>query len=144
MKLDACRDSVARPAATEKVRNRRARPTYQPVKHTRPAEPNRTEAGPHIESTKKTRRENMTIKGAMIAAAVAGLFATGASGTASAKKGGEEVVCDGINSCKGQGSCHGANNACAGKNGCKGQGHTKTSKEDCLAKGGKIAPAAKK
>ena len=84
----------------------------------------------------------MTIKGAMIAASVAGLFAMGASGVASAKKG-EEVVCDGINSCKGQGSCHGVGHACAGQNGCKGQGHTKTSKEDCLAKGGKIVPAAK-
>jgi hypothetical protein len=78
----------------------------------------------------------------MIAASVAGLFAMGASGVASAKKG-EEVVCDGINSCKGQGSCHGVGHACAGQNGCKGQGHTKTSKEDCLAKGGKIVPAAK-
>ena len=91
----------------------------------------------------------MTIKGAkgmMIAATVAGMFAAGASGIASAKdaKGGGDVVCDGINSCKGQGSCHGAGHACAGKNGCKGQGHTKTSKEDCLAKGGKVAPSEKK
>jgi hypothetical protein len=81
----------------------------------------------------------MSIKGTMIAAAVAGLFAAGASGTASAKKG-EEVVCDGINACKGQSSCKGAGHACAGQNGCKGQGHTKTTKEECMAKGGKVAP----
>ena len=87
----------------------------------------------------------MSIKGTMIAAAVAGLFAVGASGVASAaaKKGGEEVVCDGINACKGQGSCAGAGHSCAGQNGCKGQGHMKTSKEDCLAKGGKVAPSKK-
>jgi hypothetical protein len=84
----------------------------------------------------------MSIKGAMIAASVAGMFAMGVPGIASAKSG-EEVVCDGINSCKGQGSCHGAGHACAGQNGCKGQGHTKTSKDDCLAKGGKIVPSQK-
>jgi hypothetical protein len=81
----------------------------------------------------------MSIKGAMIAASVAGMFAMGASGLASAgDKKGESVTCAGINSCKGQGSCHGAGHACAGKNGCKGQGNTKTSKEDCMAKGGKV------
>jgi hypothetical protein len=84
----------------------------------------------------------MTIKGAMIAASVAGLFAMGASGVASAKQG-EEITCSGINACKGQSSCHGAANACAGKNGCKGQGNMKTSKENCLAKGGKVVPPAK-
>ena len=84
----------------------------------------------------------MSIKGAMIAASVAGLFATGISGVASAKKG-EEVMCSGINACKGQSSCHGAANACAGKNGCKGQGNMKTTKDDCLAKGGKVVPPAK-
>ena len=90
----------------------------------------------------------MTIKGAMIAASVAGMFAAGASGIASAKegaaKGGDEVQCSGINSCKGQGSCHGASNACAGKNGCKGQGHVKSTKEECLKKGGKVMPPEKK
>jgi hypothetical protein len=81
----------------------------------------------------------MSIKGMMIAASVAGMFATGATRVASAAdKKGEEVMCAGINSCKGQGSCHGAGNACAGKNGCKGQGNTKTSKDECLSKGGKI------
>jgi hypothetical protein len=84
----------------------------------------------------------MSIKGAMIAASVAGLFAMGASGVASAKKG-EEITCSGINACKGQGSCHGVGHACAGQNGCKGQGNTKTSKDDCLAKGGKVVPPAK-
>ena len=69
----------------------------------------------------------MSIKGMMIAASVAGMFATGAVRVASAAdKKGEEVNCHGINACKGQSSCHGAGNACAGKNGCKGQGGCKT------------------
>jgi len=81
----------------------------------------------------------MSIKGMMIAASVAGLFAAGSSSVASAAdKKGDEVTCSGINSCKGHGSCHGTGHACAGKNGCKGQGNTVTSKDDCLAKGGKI------
>lgn len=81
----------------------------------------------------------MSIKGMMIAASVAGMFATGAARVASAAdKKGEEVMCAGINACKGQGSCHSAGNACAGKNGCKGQGNTKTTKAACDAKGGKI------
>jgi hypothetical protein len=81
----------------------------------------------------------MSIKGMMIAASVAGMFATGAAKVASAAdKKGEEVTCAGINSCKGTGSCHGAGHACAGKNGCKGQGNTKTTKAECEAKGGKI------
>ena len=46
----------------------------------------------------------MTMKGMMIAAGVAGLFAMGASGVASAKKG-DEVMCGGINACKGQSAC---------------------------------------
>jgi hypothetical protein len=85
----------------------------------------------------------MTIKGAMIAASVAGLFAAGVAGIPSAKAG-EEVTCSGINACKGKGSCHGAANSCAGQNACKGKGNTKTTKEECLAKGGKIVGAEKK
>jgi hypothetical protein len=82
----------------------------------------------------------MGIKGKMIAAAVAGLFATGAAVIASAaEKKGAEVTCTGINACKGQGSCQGHGHSCAGKNGCKGQGTTKTTKEECLSKGGKVA-----
>ena len=57
--------------------------------------------------------------------------------------GGDQVVCDGINACKGQGGCAGAGHACAGKNACKGQGHTKTTEADCKAKGGKVVEPAK-
>jgi hypothetical protein len=87
----------------------------------------------------------MTMKGALIAASVAGLF-TGASSLAFAadEKEGDQVMCSGINACKGQGACAGAGHACAGKNGCKGHGLTKTTKEDCKAKGGKVAKAKEK
>jgi hypothetical protein len=85
----------------------------------------------------------MTIKGALIAASVAGMFAAGAPLVASAADS-DEVVCSGINACKGQGSCAGKGHSCAGKNACKGQGNTKTTKDDCMAKGGKIVPAKKK
>lgn len=83
----------------------------------------------------------MTFKGALIATSVAGLFSglTSAALADDAKDG--EVMCSGINSCKGHGACASASNACAGKNGCKGHGLTKTTKETCQAKGGKVAPA---
>jgi len=81
----------------------------------------------------------MTMKGALLAASVAGLFAAASAPTvASAADKGDEVQCEGINACKGQGSCAGAGHACAGQNGCKGQGHVKTTAKECKAKGGKI------
>jgi hypothetical protein len=80
----------------------------------------------------------MTMKGTVIAASVAGLFA-GASAAAFAgeAKEGDTIMCSGINSCKGTGACAGGGHGCAGKNGCKGHGLTKTTKDDCKAKGGK-------
>jgi uncharacterized membrane protein len=89
-----------------------------------------------------------TLKGAVVASAVASLFAAGAFAQqadkppAAADKG---VKCSGVNSCKGQGSCAGAGHGCAGKNSCKGTGwsYTKTDKE-CTDKGGKVVTAAKK
>jgi hypothetical protein len=84
----------------------------------------------------------MNVKGFVIATAAATLFLSGAvTARAEEKAGGDQVVCEGTNACKGQGSCAGAGHACAGKNGCKGQGHTKTSATDCKAKGGKVVEA---
>ena len=82
----------------------------------------------------------MNGKSFLIATAAATLFLSGAvTARADEKAGGDQVVCEGINACKGQGGCAGAGHACAGKNACKGQGHTKTTATDCTAKGGKIA-----
>jgi hypothetical protein len=88
----------------------------------------------------------MKNKGALIAASVAGLFGAAATGSARAAEerqpvADQQVLCQGINSCKGQSACAGAGHACAGKNGCKGQGAMKTSAKDCETKGGKVAPA---
>jgi len=77
------------------------------------------------------------IQGAILAAAVAALFA-GSSAIAAEPASGSEVKCEGINSCKGTGACAGAGHECAGKNACKGHGWTKTTAEDCKAKGGKV------
>jgi len=46
------------------------------------------------------------------------------SARAEEKGGGDQVICDGINACK-------------------GQGHTKTTAADCKAKGGKVVEAKK-
>lgn len=87
----------------------------------------------------------MKAKGLLIASAAATLLLSGVvPARAADAAGGDQVICDGINACKGQGSCAGGGHACAGKNACKGQGHTKTSAADCQAKGGKVVEAAKK
>ena len=85
---------------------------------------------------------NIKLTGALIAASVAGMFATGPMAFAADKDGGE-IICDGINACKAQGTCAGPGHACGGQNACKGQGHTKTTKKDCLAKGGKVVETKK-
>jgi len=84
-----------------------------------------------------------TMKGALIASAVAALFAANpvlAQETGKEKKATAKMVhCGGINECSGKGACAGTDNACKGKNSCKGKGYleTKTEKE-CLDKGGKV------
>ena len=84
----------------------------------------------------------MTMKGALVAASVAGMFASAMPLIASADKTANEVKCEGANACKGKGACGGAGHDCAGKNACKGKGVIKTTAADCKAKGGKVAPVA--
>ncbi|HVU51513.1 MAG TPA: hypothetical protein VHL80_12550 [Polyangia bacterium] len=84
----------------------------------------------------------MSTKGALIAAVAAGLFSAGAPLLASAADS-AKVHCEGVNSCKGKGSCHSAANSCAGKNGCKGKGWMEMSEKDCKDKGGKVTQAGK-
>jgi uncharacterized membrane protein len=87
----------------------------------------------------------MNSKGILIATAAATLFLSGAvTARAEDKAGGDQIVCSGINACKGQGSCAGAGHSCAGKNACKGQGFVETTKDDCAKQGGKLtAPESK-
>ncbi|PIR24633.1 MAG: hypothetical protein COX62_00085 [Deltaproteobacteria bacterium CG_4_10_14_0_2_um_filter_43_8] len=82
-----------------------------------------------------------TLKGAMVAAAVAGLFIAGAANADSAPKAekADMVKCMGANACKGHSACKTAGNACAGQNGCGGKGFIKTATEaECVEKGGKV------
>jgi uncharacterized membrane protein len=84
---------------------------------------------------------NTATKGALVATAVAALFA--AHGALAANKDAgkaeaQKVKCEGVNECKGQGACHGVSNECAGQNACKGKGWIETSAADCKAKGGKF------
>jgi len=81
-----------------------------------------------------------SLKGALIAAAVAGLFAANTTLAADeGKKEAKEIKCAGVNACKGHGSCSGAGHGCAGKNACKGQGWEKVSSaKECTDKGGKV------
>jgi hypothetical protein len=82
-----------------------------------------------------------SVKGAVIAAAVAGIFTARLALADEAGKGAAEakVHCQGINACKGHGECGGASHDCAGKNECKGKGWVSASEADCKAKGGTIA-----
>jgi len=81
----------------------------------------------------------ISTKGTLVAALAAGLFASAAPMIASAADSGGKVHCEGVNSCKGKGGCHGSANSCAGKNGCKGKGWVEMSEKECKEKGGKVA-----
>jgi hypothetical protein len=86
----------------------------------------------------------MTIKGALVATAVAGLFASAAPTAIAAEKDAAKVKCQGVNACKGKGGCKSMDNACKGHNGCKGKGWMSMSEKDCKAKGGTVMADADK
>lgn len=79
----------------------------------------------------------MTMKGAFVAAAVAGLFASTVPAVAKAGSGGK-VKCMGVNDCKGKADCKSATTSCKGQNDCKGKGYIETSEKECTAKKGKV------
>lgn len=84
--------------------------------------------------------QKRTLKGALVATAVAGLFlahgalaAEGDSGTST------DVKCQGVNECKGNSACGvPGGHDCHGQNECKGKGWVKMSKEECEKKGGTV------
>jgi hypothetical protein len=82
----------------------------------------------------------MSTKGTVVAAMVAGLFASAPLLASAADKpaAGGDVKCSGVNECKGKGACGGADHGCAGKNECKGKGWIKISDKDCKAKKGTV------
>jgi hypothetical protein len=81
-------------------------------------------------------------KNTAVATAVALLFAVGANHAFAADSGAadkDKVKCEGVNSCKGHGSCKSAKNDCAGKNGCKGQSFSMLTPEECAAAKAKMS-----
>jgi uncharacterized membrane protein len=84
--------------------------------------------------------------GLVIATAAATLILAGAVGVRAAsdeKAGGDKVMCEGVNDCKGKGSCATAQNSCAGENSCKGKGALSMTKDECMKKGGKVGEKKK-
>jgi hypothetical protein len=79
----------------------------------------------------------MTVKGALIASAVAGMFAAAMPAVANAKSE-AKVKCSGINSCKGQSACKTATSSCSGTNTCKGKGWISVSEKECKDKKGTV------
>jgi hypothetical protein len=83
---------------------------------------------------------------ALLAGAVAGLFATAAcsssqSPTPATTAQAQTVKCEGINTCKGTSECKSSDgkSSCQGQNECKGEGWvTQPSAQECVAKGGKV------
>jgi hypothetical protein len=77
------------------------------------------------------------VKGTLIAAAVAGMFAARiavAEQPAAIKGEAKKVHCEGVNECRGKGECGGAQHECAGQNACKGKGWISMTEEECNAK----------
>lgn len=81
------------------------------------------------------------ITGALLATTAAGMFAVAAIPTAQATEH-SNVMCAGVNACKGHGACKGASNACKGQNACKGHGVVAMPEEACKAIGGTYTPQA--
>lgn len=79
----------------------------------------------------------MSVKGAIVASAVAGLFAAAMPAIANAKDTGK-VKCSGINDCKGKSACKTAASSCKGTNACKSKGWVESSAEECKKKNGTV------
>ena len=78
------------------------------------------------------------LTGAVLATAVAVLFAGTIANAAGDSSGAPQVKCLGGNSCKGQSACKTASSSCQGQNACKGKGFVMTaSSKECEKDGGK-------
>jgi len=96
-----------------------------------------------LAASRDAGRKMMTnrMKGAVIATAVAGLFLARGAQAQMGESGGKaeaKVKCQGVNDCKGKGSCGGGGHDCAGQNSCKGKGWIEMSAADCKTKGGTV------
>ncbi|MFK7894412.1 MAG: hypothetical protein AB8G23_01175 [Myxococcota bacterium] len=75
----------------------------------------------------------MDKKSAVLAAAAAAIFVSGAATLANAghHEAGETVQCEGVNSCKGTSECKTDVSACHGTNACAGKGWISMTAEEC-------------
>ncbi len=75
----------------------------------------------------------MTKRSAVLVAAAAAIFASGAAiqAVADHHEGGAKIKCEGVNSCKGHSECKTDHSACNGQNDCAGKGWIKLSAEEC-------------
>jgi hypothetical protein len=89
-----------------------------------------------------------SMKGIMIASAVASLFATNSfagdkAPTKGTKEAAAKISCGGANECKGKGACGGPGHDCAGNNECKGKGWISLTEKECKARGGTVIASMK-
>ncbi len=80
----------------------------------------------------------MTKRSAVIAAAAAAIFVSGAalqatSAFAAGHEADEKVKCQGVNSCKGQSECNTEHSKCHGLNECSGKGWVTMTADECDA-----------
>ena len=68
---------------------------------------------------RRGKKNGLVIASAAATLILAGAVAANAS-SHTEKSGGDKVMCEGINECKGKGVCGTAENSCAGENACKG------------------------
>jgi len=78
----------------------------------------------------------MTKRSAVLAAAAAAIFVSGAAtqatdANAAHHEADEKVKCEGVNSCKGQSECNTDHSKCHGLNECAGKGWVKMTPEEC-------------
>ncbi len=83
--------------------------------------------------------KHVSKSGAAIAAAAFALAISGVAAVTPVAAAGKNIMCFGVNACKGQAACKTANNECKGQAACKGQGWINASAADCAKWGGKNA-----
>jgi hypothetical protein len=84
---------------------------------------------------------NKHLKGTLIAASVAGLFACQSEEPKKVESDpNAKIQCGGINECKGKSDCHAidGSHTCGTSNACQGKGWKSVTAKECEEKGGKV------
>lgn len=86
----------------------------------------------------------MTSRSAMLAAAAASLFVTGAAGLVAAPAhAADKIKCEGVNSCKSHSDCKTLFSECKAQNECAGKGFLMLTPEECEKAKQEMAEKAK-